>query len=182
MEKFRYMKIPLNFITAEIMKKYNINDITSNGYVYIEIRKAMYGLKEAGIIAYQLLVKNLAPHGYHPCTHTPGHWKYVTRKIMFNLAVDDFGIKYVHKDNIDHLFAALRQNYEISINLIGAHYCGLTIDWHYKDGYVDISMPSYVMDALKNSSTSHLKKYAPHKWTTPAYGQNVEEFFRASMT
>ena len=128
MENFRYMKIPLNFITAEIMKKYNINDITSNGYVYIEIRKAMYGLKEAGIIAYQLLVKNLAPHGYHPCTHTPGHWKYVTRKIMFNLAVDDFGIKYVHKYYIDHMFTALRQNYEISTDLTGTHYCGLPID------------------------------------------------------
>ena len=84
---------PLKFITAKIMNEYNTNNISSNGYVYLEICKGMYGLKEAGIIAYQRLVKSLASHGYHPCTHTPGLWKHVTRKIMFTLAVDDFGIK-----------------------------------------------------------------------------------------
>ena len=34
------------------------------GYVYCEIRKGMYGLKEAGCVAFQNLVKNLAPFGY----------------------------------------------------------------------------------------------------------------------
>ena len=41
-------------------------DIVDNGYMYIELRKVMYGLKEAGILAFKYLVENLAPHGYHP--------------------------------------------------------------------------------------------------------------------
>ena len=39
MAKFRYMKIPLKFINAEIMDEYNIDNIASNGYVYVEIHK-----------------------------------------------------------------------------------------------------------------------------------------------
>ena len=93
MVKFRYMKMPLKIFTAEIMMEYNISDIVSNGYVYVEIRKGMNGLKEADSIANQRLVKNLAPHGYHPCIHTPSLWKHATRNIMFTLAVDDFGVK-----------------------------------------------------------------------------------------
>ena len=176
MATFRYMKTSLEFITAEIIAEYNINNIASDGYVYVEIRKGMYGLKEAGIIAYKRLVKNLAPHGYHPCTHTPGLWKHITRKTVFTLAVDDFGIKHFHKEDIDHLFAALRQNYSISTDLTGTHYCGLTIDWHYKDGYVDISMPGYVTEALKKILHIVPKKpqHAPHKWTIPVYDQKIQ--------
>jgi len=32
----------------------------------------MYGLKEAGIIAYKHFVKNLLPYGDAPLQHTPG--------------------------------------------------------------------------------------------------------------
>ena len=142
------------------MMEYNINEIVSNGYVYVEIRKVMYVLKEADIIAYQRLVKNLAIYAYLPCTHTPGLWKHATRNIMFTLAVDDLRVKYFHKDDIDHLFTALCQHYEISTDFTGTHYCGLTISWHLKKGCADISMPGYVMDALKKSSTSPLKTTA----------------------
>ena len=32
------------------MDKYDIQSIASHGFVYVEIRKGMYGFKEAGII------------------------------------------------------------------------------------------------------------------------------------
>ena len=136
----------------------------------------MYGLKEAGIIAFQRLVKKLAPHGYHPCKHTPSLWRHITRNIMFTLAVDDFGIKYFYHDDVDHLHHALRQDYQISTYTTGRHYCGLTIDWNYKSGYVDISMPGYVLDALKKFLHVPPRKpqYAPHKWTTPVYDRKVQ--------
>ena len=47
-------------------------DIADTGYVYIEIRKGMYGLKEVGILAFNYLVENLDPHGYYPVRYTPG--------------------------------------------------------------------------------------------------------------
>ena len=176
MKKFRYMKIPLKYIPKEIMDEYNIQDIQSNGFVYVEIRKGMYGLKEAGIIAFKRLVEKLAPHGYHPCKHTPGLWTHTTRQIMFTLAVDDFGIKYFKREDAQHLFNALQENYTITTDWTGKNYCGLTIDWQYDKGYVDISMPNYIVDALQKFQHQPPKhpQHAPHKWTTPAYGQKIQ--------
>ena len=57
MKTYRYMKIPLKYLTPEIRHKYDIDNIVQNGYVYIEICKGIYGLKEAGIISFNALVK-----------------------------------------------------------------------------------------------------------------------------
>ena len=45
------MKITIKYFTDEIKEEYSINNIAQNGWVHVEIRKGMYGLKEAGIIA-----------------------------------------------------------------------------------------------------------------------------------
>jgi hypothetical protein len=37
--------------------------LSVNGWVYMEIRKGMYGLKQAGLLASQLLQKRLKPFG-----------------------------------------------------------------------------------------------------------------------
>jgi hypothetical protein len=43
-----------------MLKHYNLTDLaTPDGYVYCEIQKGMYGLPQAGIIAQQLLEKQL---------------------------------------------------------------------------------------------------------------------------
>ena len=49
MKKFQYMRIALKYFTKEKRDEYNIDAIANNGFVYVEIRKGMYGLKEAGI-------------------------------------------------------------------------------------------------------------------------------------
>lgn len=79
MEKYMYMKTPLKYITQEIMGEYDINSIASNSFVCVEIRKGMYGIKEAGIIAFKHLVQNLAPHDSHPYKHAPDPWTHKTR-------------------------------------------------------------------------------------------------------
>ena len=110
------MKIPLRYFTPEIFNEYNIHSLAHNGYINIEIRKGMYGLKEAGILAFNYIVKNLAPFGYHPVKFTPGLWKHETRPTTFILCVDDFGIKSYCKEDKDHLLNALQTKYEISID------------------------------------------------------------------
>jgi hypothetical protein len=50
----------------KLIKKYNLNALAVDGWVYIEIRKDMYGLKQAGLLANQLLQTRLAPFGYYP--------------------------------------------------------------------------------------------------------------------
>jgi len=145
MERYEYMRIPLRLIPAEIIKQYNLNElIEPDGFVYIEIRKGMYGLPQAGIIAHNQLKEHLAPFGYAPCRHTPGLWKHATRNIMFCLVVDDFGIKYVNKDDANHLFDALRQKYTSSIDWEGKLFCGITLTWNYQQRTCDLSMPGYI--------------------------------------
>jgi hypothetical protein len=53
--RFEHMKMLLSRFPEEIVNKYNLNALAVDGWVYIEIRKAMYGLKQAGLLANQLL-------------------------------------------------------------------------------------------------------------------------------
>jgi hypothetical protein len=100
---FEYMKMLLSRFPEEIVQKYNLNALAVEGWVYIEIRKGMYGLKQAGLLANQLLQTRLAPFGYYPARHTPGLWLHKTRPISFTLVVDDFAVKYVGKQHAEHI-------------------------------------------------------------------------------
>jgi hypothetical protein len=91
--RFEYMKMLLSRFPEEIFQKYNLNALAVDGWVYIEIRKGMYGLKQAGLRANQLLQTCLAPFGYYPVRHIPGIWLHRTRPISFTLIVDDFAVK-----------------------------------------------------------------------------------------
>jgi hypothetical protein len=47
MPRFEYMKMVLSRFPEEILHKYNLNALAVDGWVYIETRKGMYGLKQA---------------------------------------------------------------------------------------------------------------------------------------
>jgi hypothetical protein len=85
MTRYEYMRLAIDTLPAEIVAQYKLRDIAHNGFVYVEIRRGMYGLPQAGIIANNQLVKRLAPFGYAPVTHTPGLWRHKTRPILFSL-------------------------------------------------------------------------------------------------
>jgi hypothetical protein len=72
MDSFEYMRIPLKLIPQEIIAEYNLLSLVSDGHVYVEVQKGMYGLPQAGILANQLLARRLAIHGYHQTKFTPG--------------------------------------------------------------------------------------------------------------
>jgi hypothetical protein len=83
-------------------------DKEKNGKVYIRFDKGMYGLPHAGGLANNLLVTRLAPHGYRPFKHTHGLWWHDTKPVTFTLVVDALVIKYLGKENADHLLNALK--------------------------------------------------------------------------
>ena len=178
MSYYQYMRVPTSVIPQEVWDdpSYDIQ-VASDGYVYLEIRRGMYGLKEAGIIAFNQLVKKLAPYGYAPMPFTPGLWRHKTRRTTFVLCVDDFGVKYFSKADAQHLIDALQTNYSLTIDWSGSLYCGLTLDWHYDDGYVDVSMPGYVARALKkfDHPPPLQAQHAPHKWSAPVYGSRAPQ-------
>ena len=76
----------------------------------------MYGLPHAGILANHKLRKDLQPHDYIPCEHTPGLWKHISRPTTFTLCVDDFGVKYYNKKDAEHLLKALEKQYTCMID------------------------------------------------------------------
>ena len=108
----------------------------------------MPGLKQAGRIANDRLKIHLAKFGYSPVAQTPSLWKHATKDICLSLVVDDFGVKHVGKDTADHLIQVLNNLYTISIDWTGSLYCSLTINWDYDKRICDISMPTYIKEAL----------------------------------
>jgi hypothetical protein len=64
MARCEFMQLKLSDMPDNVIEHYNLQVIaTANGFVYCEIRKGMYGLPQAGIIAQQLLETRLAAHG-----------------------------------------------------------------------------------------------------------------------
>jgi hypothetical protein len=172
MDRYEYMRMPLRIIPEQLIEQYDLRSKAKNGFVYMEIRRAMYGLPQAGILANKLLKERLAKHGYYEVTHTPGLWKHISRPVQFTLVVDDFGIKYVGKEHADHLLNALQEHYTLDIDWNGELYCGISLKWDYKNRHVDISisMPGYIKKLLQRfqhecKKPQHSPHFSPHKNT-----------------
>ena len=101
----------------------------------------MYGLKQAAIIAYNLLISHMEPHGYYTVTFTTRLWSHNTRRAKHFSCVDDFGVKYFTKDDTNHLLDSLKKHYAISTDWEGRNYLGFKIDWNYRKSYVNILIP-----------------------------------------
>ena len=84
----------------------------------------MYGILQAGLIAQQLLEKQLNKKDYHQSEITLGLWTQNWRSICFLLCTDDFGVKYVGKHHSDHLMTFFRDHYKISHDWKGKGYLG----------------------------------------------------------
>jgi len=68
-------------IPEEVIKEYNLHQLaTPDGWVYVKVTRAMYGLPQ------------------------------------------DFGIKYINKDDLDHLIRTLEKYYEVSVDLDGKEF------------------------------------------------------------
>ena len=67
---------------------------------------------------------------------------------QFTLIVDDFGVKYVGKENADHLINVLKEHYEVAEDWDGTKYCGINLDWDYIKRKVHLSMPGYCDEVL----------------------------------
>jgi hypothetical protein len=73
------------------------------------------------------------------------------------LIVDDFGVKYVGKENAQHLLDSIQKYFKCSSDWDGEQYCRLTIKWDYRGYKVHLLMPTYVQRPSNVSSTSHSK-------------------------
>jgi hypothetical protein len=174
--RYEYMRMLLSRFQEEIVEKYNLKVLAVDGWVYIKIRKGMYGLKKAGLLANQVLQKRMAPFGYYPARHTPGLWMHKTRPIAFLLIVDDFAVKYVGKQHADHLRNALLQSYDLTTDWEAKVYSGMSLKWDYRNRTCDISMPgkvSNVLSKFQHDASKH-PQHTPSRYVTPVYGAKTQ--------
>ncbi len=141
--------MPISLFPPWIVTQYNLLTKVVGGYVYLQMQKAVWGLPQAGILANKLLRKCLALHGYYKCKNTPGLWKHTSQPISFTFVVDDFGMKYEHKEDIDHLIEAIKTKYKLTEDCSGNLYCGIELNWDYNKRTLDISMPGYIVKQLQ---------------------------------
>ena len=176
MAQYKYMILALACISDEIIEHYSLRTLISEGWVYLEIRKGMPGLKQAGRISNDRLKAHLAHFGFAPVPRTLALWKHTTKPIIFSLVVDNFGVQYIGKENADHLIQTLQKIYIISIDWTGYLFYRLTIDWDYAEHTYDISMPKYIQTALLKFQHPAPKRpqHAPHSWEKPTYGAQVQ--------
>jgi hypothetical protein len=174
--RFEYMKMLLSCVPEEIIQKYNLNALAVDGWVYIETRKGIYSLIQAGLLANQLLNTRLAQFGYYPARHTPGLWLHKTRPISFTLVVDDFAVKYVGKQHAENLRNALLRTYELTTDCTATVYSGMNLKWDYKNRTCDISMPGYVSNVsskFQHDAPKH-PQHTPSRYVTPVYGARTQ--------
>lgn len=172
-----YMRLLYKDIPQSIKDAYNLDALVhTDGYVYVRIEKGMYGLPQAGILAYERLVLHLAKYGYAPVTSTPGYFKHHTKPISFVLVVDDFLVKYVGEEHAKHLQSALKDLYTVTTDWEAKQFCKLDLDWDYENRTVAISMKNYVAKALHRfqSAPPSRAQHSPHAWNRPVYGTHTQ--------
>ena len=176
LEEHEYMSIPMKHIPLEVRQRYNLDQLATDGFVYMRIEKTIYGLKQAGILSQNRLVEHLAKHEYIQCQYTPCLFIHNTNGTAFTLVVDDFLIKYKDQATGDHLIKVLEELYVITVDkALKQKYVGITIDYHKDKGYIDVSMPGYVQKALVRFQKNGIKGVnSPMVYTPPRYGLTTQ--------
>jgi hypothetical protein len=185
MPRYEYMRIPVSANPNIIMEQYQLASLVHNGFVMVEIRKGMYRLPQAGLIANERLVKYLATYGFHPTKHTHGLFTHESRPVSFCLVVDDFGVKYVGKEHAKHLVDALESLYDITTendpanDTLRSPYNGTTTN-----ALSTFPCPATSKRPLTSFSMSHLHAHntAPHAWSKPTYGSGSQLTKEADTT
>ena len=138
----------------------------------MKIRKGMPGLKQTDKVASDRLASHLDKYGYIHWEHTSTLWYHKSRPVTFTLCVDDFGIKYVDRNDVDHLLNVLQDLYSIICDWKGELYLGLTLKCDYMHRKLKLSMPDYIPNVLlffKHSIPTR-KQHSTYAWSKPKYG------------
>ena len=172
LKQLEFIHISINDIPKEIIIEYKIRDIAdSKGMVYTQVNRGMYGLPQSGLLANELLERQLNKRDYHQSKLVPGFWHHKWHTVLFTLVVDDFGMKYVREEHTLHLKQTFKENYKITLDWDGRQYIGITLDWDYKHRQVHLSMPGYIKKVLKQfKHKRRTKQHQPYTSAIIKYG------------
>jgi hypothetical protein len=123
MDQPKYFRMRLEVFPQEIIEQYRLDSkADKKEYVFCKINWGMYGLPQAGKLAQDQLSRRLNEVGYYQSKTTPGYWKHEWRPISFTFVVDNFGVKYVNKADVQHLMSVLTEHYKIGTDWEGSQY------------------------------------------------------------
>ena len=142
----------------------------------VRVTKGIYGLPQAGRLAHEKLCRLLKKHDYHAMPNTPCLFAHATNGVMFTLVVDDFLIKSHDRAAVEHLFAAIREEYRLEVDWTASKYIGMSIEYNRKEHWLRLSMPGYVKAALVRFGVERAGKptHNPTKFDPIAYGQRIQ--------
>lgn len=170
----QYLRVKVSQIGPEAMERLDLAPFVKNDAVLFRLVKGIYGLPEAGRLAQKKLIAHLAANGYEQCsTDSPCLFQNKEKTITFSLVVDDFGVKYRNKADVEALIACLAKGeYKMSQDWTGSKYLGFEIAWNYDKHYVDLSLPGHIKDLVDKLNITNSFKYtaAPGVYTPPSYG------------
>ena len=122
-----YVWIHRKHLPENSIQEYKLQDLVDkDNHIYCKIDKGMHGLKQAAILACKQLVSPLKVHGYVPVPTSNGLWKHISTPTLFAPCIDDFSVKYNSQANLQHLINAFKTYDEITVDLDGQIYCGVT--------------------------------------------------------
>jgi hypothetical protein len=148
------------FLVIDIKKFYLNTPLGRFEYMFINLSS----LPQETIDKYDLL--NLAQDG----------------KVYIEIQKGMYG--FVGRERAEHLMACIKKNYNISSDWNGTAYCGLTLEWDYKNRTVDLSMPGYIKaDIRKYQHPAPARpEDAPHTWNPPIYGAKTQFLTEATTS
>ena len=145
LDRPEFMKVPISKIPDNTIRVFQLDKYKDNkNFVYFRIKRAIYGLPQAAILSRNALVKLLNQHEYYESDGTIGLFTHATRPLAFTLVVDDIGVKYVDKADVEHLISALTTKYSIATDWVGKKYLGYTISHDTDKHTLALQMPNFI--------------------------------------
>jgi hypothetical protein len=88
--------------------------------------------------------------------------------------VDNFAVKYINREDANHLINTIRKYYPMTVDEEAMKYIGLTIQWDYTNWKAHIHMPGYLEEAFIRLNHEKPMKIqnSPHPHAPPNYGAN----------
>jgi len=97
---------------------------------------------------------------------------------MFTLIVDDMGIKYANKEDLDYLVSVIEPHWKLKVDPTGSNFIGMHLAWQYDRSVPRVILynPSMVRDALARFAPN--KKICgsstPSPYTQPVYEKRTQ--------
>lgn len=147
-----------------------------DSWIHFEIYDGVYGLKQTGKLATDLLLSRLGEHGHYQCAITPGLCPHCRRLIIFVLSMDNFGIQYVEKCHDEHLLSVLQMHYTIATDWSGAKFACIDLTLDYTKCTCGLSMQGYIQAHFIKYNPSHLHnpQHSPHAYIPITFGKTYQ--------